>query len=276
MFSYFTGEGTSDGEQLYAALSKGNDPLKWRELNDGKPVLTSTLGEKGLRDPFIIRSPEGDKFYQIATDLRMYGNGNWDQVQRTGSKSIMVWESTDLINWTDQRLVKVSPDTAGNTWAPEAFYDEEAGEYVVYWASALYPTTETAGRDINTSYQQMMYATTRDFVTFSPAGENFFEFPYDWRRDNRVAARRLQRESREWLVPSLLRPGGVPVRPEENRLRPVPATDAHARWTGWVADLPARFDPRLPEPLEARGPGRYRCPRTGSEYAETESGLVEL
>ena len=24
-------------------------------------------------------------------------------------------------------------------------------------------------------------------------GENFFEFPYDWRRDNRVAARRLAR-----------------------------------------------------------------------------------
>ncbi|HSX96919.1 MAG TPA: immunoglobulin-like domain-containing protein, partial [Streptomyces sp.] len=110
MFSYFTGEGTSDGEQLYAALSKGNDPLKWRELNDGKPVLTSTLGEKGLRDPFIIRSPEGDKFYQIATDLRIYGNGDWDASQRTGSKSIMVWESTDLVNWTNQRLVKVSPD----------------------------------------------------------------------------------------------------------------------------------------------------------------------
>jgi hypothetical protein len=30
-------------------------------------------------------------------------------------------------------------------------------------------------------------------------GESFFEFAYDWRRDNRVAARRLQRESHEWL-----------------------------------------------------------------------------
>jgi len=30
-------------------------------------------------------------------------------------------------------------------------------------------------------------------------GRNLFEFPYDWRRDNRVAARRLQRLSREWL-----------------------------------------------------------------------------
>jgi pimeloyl-ACP methyl ester carboxylesterase len=30
-------------------------------------------------------------------------------------------------------------------------------------------------------------------------GVNFFEFPYDWRRDNRVAARKLARESHDWL-----------------------------------------------------------------------------
>jgi len=30
-------------------------------------------------------------------------------------------------------------------------------------------------------------------------GENYFEFPYDWRRDNRGAARRLKRLSTEWL-----------------------------------------------------------------------------
>jgi hypothetical protein len=30
-------------------------------------------------------------------------------------------------------------------------------------------------------------------------GETYFEFAYDWRRDNRVAARRLERESRRWL-----------------------------------------------------------------------------
>ncbi|SER08450.1 Glycosyl hydrolases family 43 [Streptomyces sp. yr375] len=163
LFSYFTGEGTSDGEQLYAALSQGNDPLKWRELNDGKPVLTSTLGERGLRDPFIIRSPEGDKFYQIATDLRIYGNGDWDAAQRRGSKSVMVWESTDLVHWTDQRLVRVSPDSAGNTWAPEAYYDSGLGAYVVFWASKLYGDEAHSGD----TYNRMMYATTRDFYTFS-------------------------------------------------------------------------------------------------------------
>jgi hypothetical protein len=30
-------------------------------------------------------------------------------------------------------------------------------------------------------------------------GRNLFELPYDWRRDNRVAARRLQRQGRAWL-----------------------------------------------------------------------------
>ncbi|MCL8010838.1 family 43 glycosylhydrolase [Streptomyces sp. AS02] len=167
LFAYFTGEGTADGEQIRYALSRGNDPLHWRELNAGKPVLSSTIGEKGLRDPFVIRSPEGDRFYMIATDLRMYRNssGSWDQVQRHGSKSIMVWESTDLVHWTDQRLVKVSPDSAGNTWAPEAYWDDSLGEFVVFWASKLYAADDPD--HTGSTYNKMLYATTKDFRTFS-------------------------------------------------------------------------------------------------------------
>jgi beta-xylosidase/uncharacterized protein YjdB len=165
LFSYFTGEGTATGEQVYFSLSQGDDPLHWQQLNNANPVLTSTLGTAGLRDPFIIRSPAGDKFYQIATDLRIYGNGDWDAAQRSGSKSIMVWESTDLVHWTDQRLVQVAPDTAGNTWAPEAYYDATLGAYVVFWASKLYDPADTA--HTGTTYNRMMYATTRDFSTFS-------------------------------------------------------------------------------------------------------------
>lgn len=166
-FAYFAGESADDDEQIYLAASKGDDPLDYDELNDGKPVLSSQFGTKGLRDPFIIRSHEGDRFYLLATDLKAYPAVDFGEAQETGSKYLEVWESTDLVNWSNQRHVKVSSDFAGNTWAPESFYDENTGEYVVYWASALYPTTETAGRDINTSYQRMMYATTRDFVTFS-------------------------------------------------------------------------------------------------------------
>ncbi|SFF06022.1 Ig-like domain (group 2) [Paenibacillus algorifonticola] len=162
-FTYFTGEGSASGEQIYFALSKGNDALHWQELNGGLPAITSNLGEKGLRDPFIIRSPEGDKFYLIATDLKIYGNGDWGAAQTSGSRSIMVWESTDLVNWSNQRMVEVSPPEAGNTWAPEAFYDEETGEYAVFWASKMYADeSHSTG-----THQRMMVAKTRDFYTFS-------------------------------------------------------------------------------------------------------------
>ncbi|MFH9415669.1 family 43 glycosylhydrolase [Streptomyces rochei] len=167
LFAYFTGEGTADGEQIRYALSRGNDALRWRELNGGEPVLTSTTGERGLRDPFVIRSPEGDRFFMIATDLRMYRNssGSWDEVQRHGSKSIMVWESTDLVHWTDQRLVEVAPDSAGNTWAPEAYWDDELDAYVVFWASKLYADDDPG--HTGSTYNRMLYATTEDFRSFS-------------------------------------------------------------------------------------------------------------
>ena len=164
-FAYFTGEGSADGEQIYMAGSRGNDPLHWDELNGGRPVLTSSEGEQGVRDPFIMRSPEGDKFYLIATDLKIYGNGDWDRSQRTGSRAIEVWESTDLVNWGQQRHVVVSPKEAGNTWAPEAYYDDSIGAYVVFWASKLYAANDP--QHTGSTYNKMMYATTRDFRTFS-------------------------------------------------------------------------------------------------------------
>jgi pimeloyl-ACP methyl ester carboxylesterase len=43
-----------------------------------------------------------------------------------------------------------------------------------------------------------MAATIQAELDVAP-GLNFFEFPYDWRRDNRVHARRLARESSGWL-----------------------------------------------------------------------------
>ena len=49
LFSYFTGEGTANGEQVYFGLSQGNDPVRYRTLNGGNPVLTSALGTRGVR-----------------------------------------------------------------------------------------------------------------------------------------------------------------------------------------------------------------------------------
>lgn len=157
MFAYFIGNGAGE-EQIYFAASR--DGLDWEELNDGKPVLESDMGTTGLRDPFILRSPEGDKFYLIATDLCIAKNGNWSDAQTKGSQAIMVWESTDLVNWTKQRMMTISAGIeAGCTWAPEIFYDETTGEYMVFWASKV--KTDNYGK------QRLYYCKTRDFYTFT-------------------------------------------------------------------------------------------------------------
>ncbi|MET7280481.1 family 43 glycosylhydrolase [Kribbella sp. NPDC005582] len=163
-FSYFTGNSIA-GEKIYFAASRGNTALKWDEVNNGQPVLESTKGTLGLRDPFLIRSPEGDRFFLIATDLSIGRNGDWDAAQRQGSRYLEVWESTDLVTWSEQRHVLVSPETAGNTWAPEAYWDTELQSYVVFWASKLYAADDPEHK--GSTYNRMLYATTRDFRTFS-------------------------------------------------------------------------------------------------------------
>lgn len=133
LFVTFRGESTPMTEQVYFMLSEnGRD---WQALNHQEPVLVSTLGEKGVRDPYIIRAHDNSKFYLIATDLSIHLNPDWDRAQTSASQSIVVWESADLVQWSAPRLVKVAPDNAGNTWAPEVIYDQDIEKYMVFWAS---------------------------------------------------------------------------------------------------------------------------------------------
>jgi hypothetical protein len=76
-------------ERIYFSSSKGNNALDWRELNNGKPVFSSTIGSMGLRDPYIVRSPEGDTFYLMATDLKWFKGEKGPDRKRY----IQVWES---------------------------------------------------------------------------------------------------------------------------------------------------------------------------------------
>lgn len=164
LFAYFTGEGTANGEQIRFAVSRGNSAVAYDTLNQGNPILVSTVGTKGVRDPYIMRKQDGS-FILMATDLRIYGGSGWDASQRTGSRSIVFWESTDLVNWSAPRLQTVIGPTAGNVWAPEAYWDASLNKYVVFWASKLYATTDP-NHTANT-YNKMLYATTSDFRTFS-------------------------------------------------------------------------------------------------------------
>jgi arabinoxylan arabinofuranohydrolase len=157
LFVTFRGEATPMTEQVYFMLSENG--YDWKALNKGEPVLVSTVGEKGVRDPYIIRSHDNTRFYLIATDLSINLNRDWGRAQSAASKSIVIWESGDLVNWSEPRLVKVAPDNAGCTWAPEAVYDEKRGEYMLFWAS------KTA--DDNFSKQRIWAARTQDFRAFS-------------------------------------------------------------------------------------------------------------
>lgn len=158
---HFTGE-ASDGEQIHFATSP--DGYRWTDLNGSRPVLTSNVGEKGLRDPAIVRSPKGDKFYILATDLRIASGKGWEAAMHKGSTSIVIYESSDLVNWSAPRLADVAGAIpgAGCAWAPEAIYDEEAGDYVVYWATIAPKDGVTKPR--------IYYARTKDFVSFSAPG----------------------------------------------------------------------------------------------------------
>lgn len=161
LFAHFVGtESEAKSEQIYFSVSI--DGTTWKTLNGGEPVLTSTVGEQGVRDPYILRGEDG-KFFIIATDLSIYNRrddeNRWSTCQTAGSKSIVVWESSDLVNWSDASLVKVTKDNAGCTWAPEAVYDAEKGKYMVFWAS------KTA--DDNYATQRMYRSYTEDFKTFS-------------------------------------------------------------------------------------------------------------
>lgn len=156
LFVYFT-DNTVEGENIFFAYSE--DGLHFHELNHGKPILTSKFGEKGLRDPFLLRSVQGDTFYLVATDLSIGRNGDWRRAQREGSSSIMVWESSDLIHWSEQRMVTIARADAGCAWAPEFIYDEERGAYMVFWASKV--------AEDNYAKQRLYCAWTKDFVTFS-------------------------------------------------------------------------------------------------------------
>lgn len=61
---------------------------------------------------------------------------SWDEIGHNGSKSLAIWESDDLVNWTEQRLAKIGDEQFGCLWAPDVIYDKKAEDYVVHWSSS--------------------------------------------------------------------------------------------------------------------------------------------
>lgn len=162
IFAHFKEKTTPDGEQVYFGLSK--DGFNWEQVNSGKPVLESHLGEMGVRD-FTIARKKDNTFVILATDLALARNfstkykNDWNHVNREGSKFLSKWESKDLVNWSEQELVKVVDENYGCAWAPDIIYDEDAKDYMVHWSSR-YPANSD-------SHMAIYYAKTRDFINYS-------------------------------------------------------------------------------------------------------------
>ncbi|KAI0904723.1 glycoside hydrolase family 43 protein [Ustulina deusta] len=153
---------------IYLYQSDGNSPTSFKALNGGQPVLKPTTGTGGVRDPALVQgggADAGKKWYIVGTDLNI-GRTNWDAAQRTGSRGIFVWESTDLVNFNNERLVTVEDGTAGMVWAPEAIWDASKNQYLVHWASKFYSASDP-NHTGNPSTIRIRYAYTSDFKTFT-------------------------------------------------------------------------------------------------------------
>ncbi len=131
---------------LHMAISY--DGRQFRALNNDYPVISgdTIANQRGIRDPHIYRGPDG-AFYMAMTDLHInaqregkrstqwvrpaeeYGWGN--------NRGIVMMKSWDLLNWSHsiQNFDELFPDEwneIGCSWAPETFYDDQAGRMMVY------------------------------------------------------------------------------------------------------------------------------------------------
>lgn len=130
------------------------DGINWNPING--IWLKPTVGtQKVLRDPSIVRSPDG-KFHMVWTS-------SWKGDLGFGYSS-----SYDLIKWTKPRMIKVmkkEPSTV-NVWAPELFYDDTNNQFLIFWASCI-PGRFAKGIEDDNNNHRLYYVTTKDFVNIS-------------------------------------------------------------------------------------------------------------
>ena len=130
------------------------DGIHWDSIPGAwlKPVIGN---QKVLRDPSITQTPDGT-FHLVWTS-------SWK-----GDFGFGYAYSKDLIHWSKQQLIpvmKTEPSTV-NVWAPDIFYDNEKGEFVVVWASCI-PNRFKRGQEDEKNNHRLYYITTKDFKTIS-------------------------------------------------------------------------------------------------------------
>jgi hypothetical protein len=144
-------EPATDGLRLLYS----EDGLAWTEI--GCAVLSPEVGGRVMRDPSIVRGKDG-VFHAVWTS-------GW-----SGDKGFGYASSKNLVDWSEQRHVEVmahEPE-AVNVWAPELFYDEEAEQFIIVWATTI-PFRFEKGIEDEHNNHRLYFVTTKDFVAFSEA-----------------------------------------------------------------------------------------------------------
>jgi alpha-L-fucosidase len=159
---------SNDADSVYLFTSfhgNGEDGLRFLSSEDGLhwvrvpgTFLKPRVGPSQLmRDPSLLRGPDGT-FHLVWTS-------GWKKDQGFGYAG-----SKDLVHWSEQKFIPVMADepTTVNVWAPELYYDEPNGRFIICWASTI-PGRFPDHEEPHDNNQRMYATTTRDFQTFTPA-----------------------------------------------------------------------------------------------------------
>ena len=151
----------SNGETgVFLALSR--DGRKWQPLNGNQAWLKPEHQGMLMRDPWLGRGPDG--LWHL---LWTWG---WNRKETNGALKIGHATTKDLIHWSPQQEIQVfaKEPTARNAWAPEAAWDEDKKQWVIFWSTTIpgrFPDTEGTG---DSGYNHRMYAIrTKDWKSFS-------------------------------------------------------------------------------------------------------------
>ena len=147
--------------KLHIALS--TDGVHWTPLNDNKPIW-----DQQMRDPYVRRGPDG--LWRILAT----GGGGIDR--KVVGPGCLYATSKDLVHFQVEDPLPLMKDVrndtgalARNIWAPEWYYDDKTGAYILYWSS----TFEDAGW----KKSRLWYSKTNDWKTFTTA-KVLFNPPY--------------------------------------------------------------------------------------------------
>lgn len=196
LFGYLFANFYKNNEQVFFQLSDGDDPLSYSPTNNNKPVLVSDVGSKTARDPFIAYDPTQDKYWLLANNqvrrsrsrgyssaslagrltrtsrplvptraqsliaLGIANGGDFNKAYYANYSGAVLFTGLDntLTNWSCPQLIDFAGPDSLHVFAPEAIWDYEKSQFLLYWTGAY--ANATTGK---------FWATyTADFTQFSP------------------------------------------------------------------------------------------------------------